>query len=205
MKAVSPSCKPAAAAATCSPLRRTPTPTRKTTSLAPRENRMLDSVRARLTLWYSVALAVVLILLAVLTNILYWRDITHRTESNLVELADAFATTFNAELNDQAGPDAAKAAVRVAMIEHRFRDSVFAFVDSSGTFQFSSLDLPAVTPAREKLSPEIFASPECQQALTACSTSKRCREVPDGKDGFLAYARTLTGAGKNYTLVLLQS
>src|SRR5216684_190737 len=201
MKAVSPSCKPAAAAATCSPPRPRPTPTRRTVNPPPRENRMLDSVRARLTLWYSVALAVVLILLAVLTNILYWRDITHRTESNLVELADAFATTFNAELNDQAGPDAAKAAVRVAMIEHRFRDSVFAFVDSSGTVQFSSLDLPAVTPAREKLSPEIFSSPEFHEALAASSSSKRFRKVRGGKDGFLAYARALTGAGNNYTLV----
>ena len=66
---------------------------------------MLDSVRVRLTLWYTAAVAIVMILLAVFTYFLYARNLARRTDSNLVELADAFATTFNAELADEHGPD----------------------------------------------------------------------------------------------------
>ena len=55
---------------------------------------MFDSVRARLTAWYSLVLAIVLVLLAVMTYLLYQRNIMQRTAVNLTELADAFATTF---------------------------------------------------------------------------------------------------------------
>jgi len=67
---------------------------------------MLDSVRLRLTVWYTAAVAVVLILLACLTYFLYARNIAQRTDSNLVELTDAFTTTFNAELPAEICSDA---------------------------------------------------------------------------------------------------
>ena len=71
---------------------------------------MLDSVRVRLTLWYGLVLAFVLVLLAVFTYFLYWRNIQQRTDTGLAELADAFVTTFNAELSVETGPDAVKNA-----------------------------------------------------------------------------------------------
>lgn len=78
---------------------------------------MLDSVRVRLTVWYTAAVAMVLILLACLTYFLYARNIAQRTDSSLVELTDAFATTFNAELPDETGPDAPMNAAREAMLD----------------------------------------------------------------------------------------
>ncbi|MGB8321422.1 MAG: hypothetical protein WCE52_00530, partial [Candidatus Acidiferrum sp.] len=71
---------------------------------------MLDSVRVRLTLWYSGVLAFVLILLSVLTYFFYERNILQRADNNLVELSEAFTTTFNAEVPDQTGPDLVKNA-----------------------------------------------------------------------------------------------
>ena len=52
---------------------------------------MLDSVRARLTLWYSVVLGLVLVLLAVLTYFLYWHNTAQRTDSNITEISEALS------------------------------------------------------------------------------------------------------------------
>ena len=167
---------------------------------------MLDSVRMKLTLWYSLALGLVLILLAVLTYVLYERNSSQRTDSNLVELADAFATTFNAELKDQSGPDAVKEAAREAMIEHRFRDTLFVILGSDGKVVLSTLDLPVAGQSREQVTPDIFAS-ESLRALAANPdpSHRGMRTLRAAQDIFRGYARRVEAGGPTYTLVVLQS
>ena len=104
---------------------------------------MLDSIRVRLTLWYTVVLAFVLVFLAGFSYVLYGRSLQQRADSAIVELSSAFATTFAAELADDTGPEAPRTAAREAMTEHRFRGTVFALLDSNGSLLASSLDLPA--------------------------------------------------------------
>ncbi len=167
---------------------------------------MLDSVRVRLTVWYTLALALVLILLAVLTYALYARNSSRRTDSNLVELADAFATTFRAELKDQDGPDPAKEAARAAILEHRFRDTVFVVRDSSGNVVLSTLDLPAADPAIERLTPTIFASQSFRDLAADSDSSRRAmRTVRAQREFFRGYAKHVEVADETYTLVVLQS
>ena len=167
---------------------------------------MLDSVRVRLTVWYTLALALVLILLAVLTYVLYARNSSRRTDSNLVELADAFATTFRAELKDQDGPDPAKEAARAAILEHRFRDTVFVVLDSSGSVVLSTLDLPAADPAIERLTPTIFASQSFRDLAADSDSSRRAmRTVRAQREFFRGYAKHVEVADETYTLVVLQS
>ena len=86
---------------------------------------MLDSVRVRLTVWYSIVLGIVLILFAVLSYEIYQRNLIQRSDANLAELANAFATTFASELPDHAGTDAVTEAARESMMEHRFRETTF--------------------------------------------------------------------------------
>ena len=79
-------CKRDEAAATSSRLPWTPLrrPRERPQALhhrAVRGNRMLDSVRVRLTVWYTAVVAMVLILLACLTYFLYARNIAQRTDS----------------------------------------------------------------------------------------------------------------------------
>ena len=167
---------------------------------------MLDSVRVRLTVWYTLALALVLILLAVLTYVLYERNSSQRTDSNLVELADAFATTFRAELKDQDGPDPAKEAAREAMLEHRFRDTVFVVLDANGNVVLSTLDLPAAGSSRERATPAIFASESFRELAANFNSSYRAmRTLRAGRDVFRGYARRVEVVDENYTLVVLQS
>jgi two-component system, OmpR family, sensor kinase len=166
---------------------------------------MLDSVRARLTVWYSLALALALVLLATLTYVLYERNSSQRTDSNLVELADAFATTFNAELRDQNGPEAVKEAAREAMIEHRFRDTLYVILGPDGNAFLHTLDLPAANLLRERSIPNILASESFRElAANMDSGHREMRTIRAGREVFRGYARRLA-AGRDYTLVVLQS
>jgi two-component system OmpR family sensor kinase len=167
---------------------------------------MLDSVRVRLTVWYSVVMALVLVLLAVFTYLTYQRNILQRTGANLSELADAFATTFASELPDQTSEQPVKEAAREAMLEHRFRDTIFVVLDSSGKVLISSLELPKAGSPREHISDDIFSSRAFREV--ADSTDLRIGErerIPGGKDGLRPYVRMLTVGKQSYKLVLLQS
>src|ERR1700675_650559 len=93
---------------------------------------MLDSVRVRLTVWYTAVLALVLIVLSLVTYFIFWRSAVQRTDANLAELSEAFLVTLRAELEDQGGPNPLKAAAQVAIAEHNFRDDVYVIVDEAG-------------------------------------------------------------------------
>ena len=107
---------------------------------------MLDSIRVRLTLWYTGVLTLVLVVLALITYFIFWRSTLQRTDVNLSELSEAFLTTLDAEVKDQSGPDSLKLAGQVAITEHRFRDHVFAIFDAAGNIVVSSQDVPPAAP-----------------------------------------------------------
>lgn len=90
---------------------------------------MLNSVRIRLTLWYTAVLACVLAALALATYFVVRNSLRHRTDSALAELADSFLTTVHAELRNAGEGDSIGEAARAAISEHRFRDTVFVVLD----------------------------------------------------------------------------
>ena len=163
---------------------------------------MLDSVRVRLTLWYTAVLALVLIVLALITYSIFWRSTLQRTDVNLSELSEAFLTTLDAETKDQSGADSLKQAGQVAINEHRFRDHVFVIFDDAGNLVVSSQDVPPGAAADGgPLSTHSF-----ERFLYASSHSDRLfGKVRGGEDGYRAFARHFSSSGKTYTLVILQS
>jgi heavy metal sensor kinase len=167
---------------------------------------MLDSVRVRLTLWYTAVLTLVLVFLAVLTYFIFWRSTVQRTDVNLSELSEAFLTTLDAEENDQSGPDSLKLAGQVAITEHRFRDHVFAIFDAVGNIVVSSQDVAPPTSAPGFSTSALLSTHSVQQFLDASShTDRLFGEVRGGKDGYRGFARHFSSDGKTYTLVILQS
>jgi heavy metal sensor kinase len=166
---------------------------------------MLDSVRLRLTLWYTIVLGFVLVSLAVLTYFLYWHNASLRTDSDIMQLSEAFITTLNAELADETGPEAVSNAAREAMLEHRFRGTFFVLLDDSGIVQRSSLELPATAKQRESLSADFFSTGTFRSLITVTAPSSELRTIRAGRQGFRALTRTLPIAGRTYTLVVLQS
>jgi two-component system, OmpR family, sensor kinase len=94
--------------------------------------RMLSSVRIRLTLWYTGAMAVILVVLASVTYFVIRQNVGKRTNAQAVELADTFLSTVNAEMGDATKPDSLDDGVAAAISEHRFRDVIFAVFDPQG-------------------------------------------------------------------------
>ncbi|HEV1995808.1 MAG TPA: heavy metal sensor histidine kinase [Candidatus Acidoferrum sp.] len=167
---------------------------------------MLDSVRVRLTLWYTAVLAVVLIVLSLITYFIFWRSTLQRTDLNLSELSEAFLTTLDAEVQDQSGPDSLKLAGQVAITEHRFRDHIFAIFDATGKIVVSSQDVPPAAAATGSSAAGPLSSHSFQRFLDASSHSERFfGEVKGGEDGYRGFARHFTSAGKTHILIILQS
>jgi two-component system, OmpR family, sensor kinase len=166
---------------------------------------MLDSVRVRLTLWYTGLLAVFLLALSVATYFIFGRSTLERTDSNLEELSEAFWTTANAEMEDNVGADAAKYATREAIVEHRFRDHVFVVLDPNGKVVTSSEDLPLK--GREASSAaDLLASTAFREVVERSAAADRFFEsVKGGRSGYRAYVRKFPLKGQTYALVILQS
>jgi heavy metal sensor kinase len=167
---------------------------------------MLDSIRTRLTLWYTGVLALVLVMLSVTTYFVFLRSVERRADANINELSETFLVTLRAELEDQNGSDPFKAAAQVAIAEHLFRDQVYGIADATGKMIVSSLES---VPASSGISfpPPEFPSPASfQEFLEASSHAERFfGKVRGGKDGYRAFARRFSARGNNYTLVILQS
>src|ERR1700693_1842018 len=99
---------------------------------APGIGAMLSSVRVRLSLWYAAVLTCVLVAMAFATYFLLRQDSAHRTDAAIVEMADSFLTTVNAEARDASGPDGLRAALEQAISEHKYKDTIFAVLDPDG-------------------------------------------------------------------------
>lgn len=167
---------------------------------------MLDSVRVRLTLWYTVALALFLVLLSLATYFIFRQSALRRTDSNLTELADAFLVTFRDEARGDNGVDNIRIAAREAMIEHRFRDQVYTVLDATGTVLASSQDLPSANPRPDVVPANLLSSPAFRDFVVAASHSDHLfQNLPGAPDGYRAYARHFSIRNQNFTLVILQS
>src|SRR5690349_20739094 len=70
------------------------------------ERNMLDSVRIRITVWYSAVLALVLVLVSATTYLIVRNTSMQRTDAELAVLADSFVVTFEDELADEAATGA---------------------------------------------------------------------------------------------------
>src|SRR5271168_1664242 len=73
---------------------------RASAELPAKESIVFNSVRVRLTAWYTAVMALVLVLLSLFTYTIFWKNTVQQTDGELVELAGAFLVTFQDELQD---------------------------------------------------------------------------------------------------------
>src|SRR5580658_10455503 len=115
---------------------------------------MFDSVRVRLTAWYSAVLAVVLVLVSTTTYFIVRKTSMQRTDSDLQVLADSFLVTLRAELSDESSAEALGilSAARQSMLEHRSNSDAFAVLRPNGEIIATSTDdtLPGGSVARSE-------------------------------------------------------
>lgn len=164
---------------------------------------MFNSVRLRLTLWYTSAMALILVVLAVSTYFVLRRNIVVRADAQATQLADSFLSTFRAEIADAAEPGSPKSiaeGVATAISEHKFRDVIFVVFDAQGSLLGFSGD------ARK---PE-HAPALSQEGLLVALQSLRSSSHAFGSI-FLAghryrgNLRPFSNYGQDGTLVVLQS
>jgi two-component system, OmpR family, sensor kinase len=166
---------------------------------------MFDSVRLRLTLWYSLVLALVLVSLSVLTYFLYSHSISRRADIDLNQLTQAFLSTFRAELADQNKVDSAKNAAREAMLEHRFRSTCFFVLDEEGNVILSCLDFPNPGINRDFPSKTLLDSTPFHSLVPSPANNGEVQTIHGGRDGYRVLAVPLPVEGHSYTLAVAQS
>jgi heavy metal sensor kinase len=167
---------------------------------------MLDSIRTRLTLWYTGVLALVIVVLCLVAYFIFWRSAVQRTDTNLAELSESFLVTLRAELEDQTGPDIFRAAAQVAINEHDFRDTIYAIADQTGKVILSSQETPSDNIPTKSARKQVLSSASFQSFLSASTRSDRLfGHIAVTEAGYRGYARRFSARGKSYTLIILQS
>lgn len=164
---------------------------------------MFDSVRLRLTLWYTGAMALILATLAASTYFVLRRNIVVRADTQATELADTFLSTFRAEVADSPLPGSLESfseGIVTALAEHKFRDVIFVAFDSNGKLLgFSE------SAGKEEGAPG-FSQPTLLGAVSSLRSSSR----PFGtaflaRHRYRSYARQFSNDGRSGTLLVLQS
>ncbi len=167
---------------------------------------MLDTLRARLTFWYSIILAIFLLLFGLTSYLLFSHAADRRTDADLTELASSYLVTFQDEINDPDNSSGMQSAVQLSMIEHRVRDSAFFIVDSGGRIAFSSVDVPPASASEASLITRAVGSRSFQRFLSEAVRSERSIATIAGENGgFRAYAQRFTANGRTWWLVILRS
>lgn len=161
---------------------------------------MLNSVRIRLTLWYTAAMTVVLVVLAGVTYFLLGQNVVRRADANATELADSFLATVNAELGDDTKPDSVDQGIAAAISEHRFRDVVFVVFDPQGDLLGSS-EKYSLPERSEDPTREAFAG-SLRPLVSAPDTY---RSVRVGEHQYRSYVRHFSIDQQAATLIVLQS
>ena len=167
---------------------------------------MFDTLRARLTLWYSVVLALLLLLFSLTSYFLFSRAANRRTDAELAELANSFLVTFQDELKDPDKPGGLQAAARQAMLEHHVRGNIILIVDGAGKIAASSADLmPSSAPANSIASRVLDFSGFQSFVTEASQSDRRYQTIPGEKGGFRGYATRFSADGQIWSLVILRS
>ena len=160
---------------------------------------MFDSVRVRLTMWYTAVLTLVLVVMAVSTYFVLRRDSARRTDTAIAEIAESFLTTVHAEVDDSKGADGVRAGIEQANSEHKYRDTVFVVLDDEGKM-VSSSDHELQSDSQGGLG-EILREANGQGERGA----NPFRTVRFRGQSTRRYARHFSIGKGNYTLLVLQS
>lgn len=151
---------------------------------------MFNSVRIRLTLWYTAVMTGVLIALALATFFILQKNAIHRTDIAATEQAESFLKTVDAEVHDPEDPETLQAALSAAISEHRFRDTLFFVLDRSDGIIASSAEF----------------SPTLRALLVQTAHQSRALStLRSGRRSYRSYVVRFSVQRQDCSLVVLQS
>ena len=156
-----------------------------------------NSVRWRLTFWYSLALAAMLGVFAAGSFEVLRRVLDARTDGFLEEARDAFAEELRAERVEKA---ATAPAIAAALQDFLFRDVVFAVLDSTNRVAGVS----ARTAARDSVSSPPLDLEALRNRIGRGSASPGILTLRDAEGGYRVAMRPVRLADASYTVVAAQ-
>src|ERR1700681_964346 len=161
---------------------------------------MFDSIRVRLTLWYTGFMALFLIVFSFGTYFVLARITLRRTDTALTELGGAFRGAIQQELADHKDPNELRSAAVETLQEFRLRDHLFAVFDSNQKLLATSAQ------GVENQPDAVFSAPAIHSLITAGSKSDRAfATVIAGATRYRGYAMPLSPRERGATIVILQS
>jgi len=169
---------------------------------------MFDSVRVRLTVWYSAVLAVVLVLVSATTYLIVRETSMQRTDEDLAVLADSFLVTFQAELADPPGTRASAilTAAQQSMVEHQSNSDTFVVLGPAGENIATSSEPISSGEKSGGSVTRTLASSEFQRfAKTSENKQVKLETIRGEHSRFRAYSRQFKGNGQTYLLIILHS
>jgi len=169
---------------------------------------MFDSVRVRLTVWYSAVLAVVLLLVSSATYFIVRSASMQRTDADLAVLADSFLVTFQDELADahSSDPSAILSAARQSMIEHHSNSDTFLILNPASQVLSTSDENSASNPERAaRLARSLSSSEFLRFTARITSQDVSVETIPGPHTRLRAYARKFSANGQLRYLVILHS
>jgi heavy metal sensor kinase len=169
---------------------------------------MLESVRARLTVWYSAVLAVVLVLLTATTYLIVRKASMQRTDSDLVVLADSFLVTVHAELSDASETETSSilSAVHQSMIEHHSNSDALVVLGPGDEIVTTSDDVTFADANPDASVGRALETSEIRSFAKKSGQKEANLETIRGERSRLrAYLRPFHAGGQDYVLIILHS
>jgi two-component system, OmpR family, sensor kinase len=185
---------------------------------------MFSSVRARLTLWYTGVLALVLISFALAGYFFLSFTLNRRTDDALGEVANAFAATLandeadghQGEANAGRSEDAKSSpdeAVKEAVSQNQFRDyRIVVYTDVRREVAASAVPQNRNEPGRTRPTMSLIGASKISEVFDAVARSTGSAPyfatLTDGTDGDNQYrvvGRRVLARGSPYTLIVLRS
>jgi two-component system, OmpR family, sensor kinase len=164
---------------------------------------MFDSMRARLTLWYTGVLALVLLIFALATYTYLARASRQRTDQSLADAATSVVSNFAVESEDE-GLSSDDAAAEVTRY-FQFKDRQAIIFDDRGSVIAASV---SPTDARgQEPWPELSTLAQSLTALieSAARSGRAYATFPGQRENIRAAAMMVTSHGKRYSVVIASS
>ncbi len=161
---------------------------------------MFDSVRMRLTAWYTAVLSVVLMVLAFATYGILAKNVLRETDDSLRDMAGTFLATVRAEINDRPGPSAIVYAAKTARAEHSIPGVSYSIFDSGDRpvtvavpSPFSELD--------EQTIAGVVRAQNLDRSLGACAFAS----IGRGRDAYRGCIQRFRINGSVFNLAVIES
>src|SRR2546423_15157022 len=162
---------------------------------------MFDSMRARLTLWYTGRAAFGLKIFAVATYAYLARATRARTDQSLADTANSLISNFTAETDDegQSTDDAASEVTR----DFQFSDRQAVVFDEPGRMAATS-DPPAVGGSTWPTT-AVLSESLAELLRRSARAGRSYTTIPGEEGGVRAFAVPVKTRGRAYTFVIAQS